>query len=1111
MQLCRSSKLILPLAFSIVGIFSTATAFGQAHGPASDDAALSVKKFEAAPGLKVDLFAAEPTLQNPVAFSIDEKGRFFIAETHRYKDAIFDITQKSAWLTNDLGFRSVPEREAFLRKTFGTNVVSLTQDSELIRLVEDRDGDGRAETSSIFADDFNEITSGTAAGILARKNEVWFTCIPDLWKFAEAKGKAVKREKMSTGYGVRISVSGHDLHGLALGPDNKIYFSCGDRGFTVTNREGKVFEYPETGGVLRCNRDGSNLEVFCIGLRNPQELAFDQYGNLFTDDNDTAGPDDSRVVYLVEGADYGWRAPYQYMEGYGPWVRENFWKGNIDDLLPYSGVVAHGPSGLAYYPGTGLPQKYQNHFLACDFPQGVKSFAVRSKGASYEVYDVENFLKRLGSTDVAFGPDSSVYVSDWGLAYTMPNAGRIYRVFDPAQTNSASVNEVKKLLADGMEKKATEELVLLLGHPDMRVRLEAQFAIATNLSAQKAAISSSNQLTRIHAIWSLVNGEQFQPKRLLPASGNSESTNEFAFSLVTTALADLDAEVRAQAAKAYGEAAFTNRAYESLQPLLKDNSPRVRFFATLSLGKLHAKEAVRDIVEMVRENADKDPFLVHAAVSALVNLNDDAEMTFLLADDSISVRHVALLCLRRMNDNQISQLLDDQSPRLVVEAARAINDANITNALPSLAEMIKKPFLTDFKFFENIPGVTNAQEQFIRRVINANFRLGEDENALALAQLANADRIPETLRIEALEALANWEHPSPQDRIVGMWRPLPTRSKDGAETAVRGAITELFQSDSEKVLQATIHALRSLQMNDTTILIVDYFTDTNHSTALRLEALGALVDLKHEALEEVIKAGLADENVAIRREAIKYIEHVSPAATVKILEKLFATEKDTRISQTILITLGKLKDSSADEAIVRLLDQLLDGKIQPEPQLDLIEAAERRSSAAIKEKLQAVERKLAKSDRLGVYVLALVGGDAAAGKKIFEEREDVGCLRCHSIHHIGGTVGPDLGGIGKRQSREYLLESIITPNKQIAAGFESVVVQMKNGNSYAGVVKNESDTELSLDSPEDGQIKVKKSDIEKRTRSLSAMPEEISKLLTKREVRDVVEFLSTVK
>ena len=167
----------------------------------------------------------------------------------------------------------------------------------------------------------------------------------------------------------------------------------------VTTKEGKHLFAPDCGSVLRCEPDGSNLEIFATGLRNPQELAFDNYGNLFTCDNNSDGGDKARWVHVVEGGDSGWRMGYQYLDfptSRGPWNAEKLWHPRWDGqaayIVPPIINISDGPSGLAHDPGTGLPAKYRDHFFLADFRggagnSGVRSFANKPKGASFELVD----------------------------------------------------------------------------------------------------------------------------------------------------------------------------------------------------------------------------------------------------------------------------------------------------------------------------------------------------------------------------------------------------------------------------------------------------------------------------------------------------------------------------------------------------------------------------------------------------------------------------------------------------------------------------------------------------------------------------------------------------
>ena len=290
----------------------------------TDEAIRAAREVKVPEGFKADLFAAEPMLSNPLAFCIDDWGRVWVAEAGRYGGT-------PPRPQDDLASRTVQDRIA-KHKRDHRNWKRFTTTQERIRLIEDLDADGRADRSTIFADGFNRIEDGLAAGILARGKDVWFTCIPNFWHLRDINGdgRADTRGPYSSGYGVHTGYLGHDLHGPLFHVDGRIYFTCGDRGFNVVNLEGERLAYPNTGAVLRCNLDGSNLEVFHHGLRNPQDIVCDDYGNLFTGDNNADSGDPSRLIYCVEGGDSGWRSGYQFMyhKSYhlGPWNSERIWQ-----------------------------------------------------------------------------------------------------------------------------------------------------------------------------------------------------------------------------------------------------------------------------------------------------------------------------------------------------------------------------------------------------------------------------------------------------------------------------------------------------------------------------------------------------------------------------------------------------------------------------------------------------------------------------------------------------------------------------------------------------------------------------------------------------------------
>ncbi len=1067
---------------------------------ASDDAARAIARMKVPEGLQIKLWAAEPMLANPVAFNFDEQGRIFVAETYRYRTSVFDIRDYMWMLEDDLACRTIEDRAALVKRLFGAaGEKELSIESEVVRLLADTTGRGVADKSYVYADRFNTPLDGIASGVLARRGQVWFTNIPSVWKFT-GDTRAETRTEISRGYGVRFNFTGHDLHGLAWGPDGKLYFSVGDRGANVKTKEGGVIAVPDSGAIFRCQPDGSQLELVMTGLRNPQSLVFTENGDLFTGDNDCDQGDEERLVHIVEGGDAGWRVGYQFppLGKDSPWFASRLWHqrhaGQPAYILPPICNIEDGPSGITYYPGTGLNDSYRGHLFITHFKgaiakSGIYTYTVKPKGASYEIDDAKPFMTSALPTDVKFGPDGRLYTSDWADGWPKSKRGRIYAVSDPKHENDAIVKETKALIGGDWTKRSAEELAKLLAHPDWRVRLEAQFTLAERGIASIATLAkvatntNGNALARRHAIWGL---------------GQLATADQAALAAVHSLLRDSDAEVRAPALKVLGDARSASDA-DAFVAALADPSDRVKFFAAQALAKLKQPGSAPAVLAALRANDNADLYLRHALVMALAAGNNPTALTAALADRSPAVRLGVLLALRRLGSPVVAKFLADADPLIVREAAMAINDAPINDALPALAALLDKP-------------ITDEAVGF--RVLNAHFRLGQPANAAALAAFAANAAAPAKLRAEALNQLALWPKPPARDRLVGVYRPLTpaTRDRAVAVDVVRPLVAGLLAADSPAAVQtATLKALQDLEIAGATDALFAAVKNEALSGESRVAALATLEKIKDARLAEAVALAGASSSAALRLAALPIAARLSPATAAPVIASLVA--KGTAEEQKAAFrALGNLRDASADPLIAAQLRALAAGKVAPAAQLELLNAAGRRSDPTVKALLAEREAALAASpDPLARFRTALAGGDANRGEQIFRNQPTLACIRCHRAGADGGDAGPNLAGIGARQTREYLLESIVKPNAKIAPGFDTVVVTRKDGSVAAGIVARETAALLTLRNTDNQLVEVKKADIAKREGAPSGMPEIYGAILTPTQLRDVVEYMASLK
>jgi glucose/arabinose dehydrogenase len=224
------------------------------------------------------------------------------------------------------------------------------------------------------------------------------------------------KQDIVTGLPCCYTTDMHQPNSLAFGPDGMVYLSIGarsDHGEDPNNREVAGEVGPLEAGILRFNPDGSGLERFAAGLRNPYDLAFDSNGRLFATDNshDLGGPE--RLHYVVRGGHYGY--PYYGCD------RCPTPPADLAITPPMATFIQHGAiTGIAAYTGSAFPSNYHNDLfvvLWSAFPGAQKVVRVSTFPTA-----VSDFALGFASPiDVTQSPDGALLVADWAT-------GHIFRI-----------------------------------------------------------------------------------------------------------------------------------------------------------------------------------------------------------------------------------------------------------------------------------------------------------------------------------------------------------------------------------------------------------------------------------------------------------------------------------------------------------------------------------------------------------------------------------------------------------------------------------------------------------------------------------------------------------
>lgn len=609
----------------------TSWTWGQFEDKSSDLSALP----KVPPEFEITLFASEPMVRQPCSMAFDERGRLFVGMGPQYR-------------------KPTPE-------TPGDSVV----------IVQDTDGDGRADRVKEFATGFNAIQ-----GISWHGRDLWIANAPDLTIVRDLDGddEADEYVKVYTDLGNLE----HGLHGLNWAPDGKLYMSKGNsKGLNQPGRYApKAFrdlwgvvapaDVPEIpspvkfskdnyrrayhnpdddwgldGGVLRCDDGGGNLEIVARGFRNPWDICFDSGFNWIGTDNDQTTGD--RVFMPFFGAHFGWNHPWS-----SHWGTESH-----APTAPVSGPLFEGSgTGVAYCQSPQFPPEYRGVFLVNDWllkttyvwrPQWDGAL-LRPVGGGFTPF-IEGGSSLFRPTDLEFGPDGALWVLGWSSGYgaewkdgQLTNEGRIYRV---TWRNAPPVGQSSKTAR--ADELSIDELLQDFDSPLPVRRINAQDALvqrgAHNEEVRSRLLQrlTQSELTENQETWTV-----WSLGRIRSVDKLHELLQSY---LERDSKASINLQIQSIRVLAYRAKQFSQieRLSESLRLASQHSNSRVRLAAIQAIHETLQAGMVPDLLDAIHNESDATVF--YAGWQALRSLHSLKDLRELLSDSRAGVRRAALLGL----------------------------------------------------------------------------------------------------------------------------------------------------------------------------------------------------------------------------------------------------------------------------------------------------------------------------------------------------------------------------------------------------------------------------------------------------------------------------------
>ena len=995
------------------------------------------EQFYVPEGYTVEVVAGPDLVDYPMFATLDAQGRLFVFESTG------NVYEKNQDALDDPQFR--------------------------VKMLQDLDGDGKYDKSTIFADKI-----GFPQGGVFYKGSLVITSAPDLIKLTDIDGDGVSDEREVLLSGWNLNINANSLIGPAMGPDGWLYLTSAIMGFDVTSQEGERIK-GETARIWRVKPDGSELEwVSAGGMNNPVELTFtnaaEVLGTLTYFILPKRGLRDA-LCFWVEGGVYG--RPNRNIAR----DKLTLTGGLMPVVSKYSRV---SPSGIGIYRNDVLGSDFKNNLFSAQFnTHSVIRHKLFRDGANFRTEDEVFFSSEnedFHPTDVLEDADGSLLVVETGGWFikgcplsqvSKPELkGSIYRI------RREAANKVEDPYGNDLQWQALEL-------DELGAYLEGSNPFIADRALEAIVDKGSDG---VKVLSNILNQSASEDSRTRSVFGLYRIGSKDALASLRPGLKDKSLQVRVATAKALGLAKDPS-AVDALVEMVSNDEPAAIRQAATALGQIGDDRAIEPLLTATAHMDDR--FAQHALRHSLITLNKPEKVAAALKHESLKARESALIVLDQMADSpinaaQLTPFLDAEDESLQQTALWVASHHPEWSA--AMIGYLQKKL--------NKADLTSDEQKLLGEVLTGYCGDGRMQEFMA-RQLQSGNAAGKLFIMENMAKCQVGEFPE-------VWvAQLGEELMASNEESVKNKVIELIRLRSIKTLDKPLSQIAgsadapaSIRVEAIGGLLETSPTPTADNFSYLLGALitGGEAPFLQQIASVMAKAELSEEQLA--QIATEYLPRADNFMLPRLLP-VFEGSQNIEVGKALVSYLmsSPILDSFTEESL-----QSLFSSYSPELKGEVL---------ALMEKLKAVSHE--RLQRLTELESKIGNGNLENGRQLYFGKAI--CSTCHTVGTKGIDFGPDLTSIEKDRSLHDILEAILYPSVSFVREFETYEVTTKNGKNV-GIIREQSPEVIVLSVGPQALVRIPKEDIISiSVMDHSLMPQGLDQLLSEQEFADLMAFL----